>query len=83
MNNFSPSLVLTALNLGDNSVPTTNAVNGIHKPIKWVYFSTKYLTDINNIAKHPSWYKKALSCNFVMLCSLSPKRGNPIREIGF
>ena len=55
MNNFSPSLVFIAWNFGDKSVPITNAVNGIQKPVKLVKWATTYLAEINNIAKHPSW----------------------------
>ena len=43
-----------------------NAANGIQNPVKPVYIAIKYLNPKNKIVKQPSWYKKALTCNFVM-----------------
>jgi hypothetical protein len=54
MNNFSPSLVLTAWNFGERMVPTTKAVNGIYNPVKLVYLKIKYRKEINKIAKLPN-----------------------------
>jgi hypothetical protein len=70
MNSFSPSLVLAALNFGDKMVPTTKAVNGIQNPVKLVNLANKYWIEINNIAKQPSWYRNARTCNFVIIFSL-------------
>lgn len=70
MNNFSPSLVFIAWNFGDKSVPMTNAVNGIQNPVKLVKCATTYRAEINNIAKHPNWYRNARICNLVIFLSL-------------
>lgn len=67
INNFSPSLVFTAWNLGDKIVPTTKAVNGTNKPVRLVYLKIKKRKEINKIAKLPNWYKKALNCNLVIV----------------
>ncbi|MEY2671338.1 MAG: hypothetical protein RLZZ577_1654 [Bacteroidota bacterium] len=67
MNNFSPSLVFTAWNFGDKMVPTTKAVKGTNKPVRFVYLKIKNRKEINKIAKQPNWYIKALNCNLVIV----------------
>ena len=56
-----------ALNCGDTKVPIAKATNGTQRPVKPEYLSNKKRNKINNIAKQPSWYKKARNCNLVMI----------------
>ena len=67
INNFSPSLVFTAWNCGDKSVPTTNAVNEIQIPVKCVYLPMRNRNPINSIPKHNNWKRKPRNCNFVII----------------
>ena len=48
-------------------VPNTKAVIGIQNPVRLVNLNTKYWIEMNNIAKHPNWYRKARTCNFVIV----------------
>jgi hypothetical protein len=52
-------------------VPNTKAVIGIHKPVRFVNLAVKYWIEINNIAKHPNWYRKARTCSLVIVLGLS------------